>query len=333
MMHRLSIAPMMDWTDRHDRFFLRLISRNALLYTEMVTAAAILHGDRQRLLSFNKPEEHPVALQLGGSDPQQLAEAARIGTDFGYDEINLNCGCPSDRVQSGQFGACLMNTPEIVAAGVQAMRQVTHLPITVKCRIGIDDSEEYAFLRQFVDIVADAGCTIFIIHARKAWLNGLSPKENRDIPPLRYEVVYQLKQDRPDLTILINGGIKTSQACQAHLTYVDGVMIGREAYQNPWILTEIEQSLFGAVADYNRADIARKMIPYMERMAAEFGTPARAITRHMLGLYNHQPGGRQWRRILTEGARDGEAPAQLIERALAATIRTHAVNVPDTEMP
>lgn len=312
---RVAIAPMMDWTDRHDRYFLRLISPHAWLYTEMVTTPAIMHADRDRLLGFNDPEEHPIALQLGGSDPTQLAESARIGTDYGYDEINLNCGCPSDRVQSGQFGACLMNTPSVVAQGVTAMRAATSLPVTVKCRIGIDDSDEYAFFRAFIDPIADAGCSIFIIHARKAWLNGLSPKENRDVPPLRYEVVYRLKQERPDLTIIINGGIKSLSDCQTHLRHVDGVMIGREAYQNPWFLTELERGIFGHDAGLSRADIARQMVPYLNQMA-EKGTPARSITRHMLGLFNGQAGGRHWRRILTEGLLSGETPAELIERAL-----------------
>jgi tRNA-dihydrouridine synthase A len=314
---RLSIAPMMDWTDRHDRYFLRLISPNAWLYSEMVTAPAIIHGDRHKLLSFNRPEEHPIALQLGGADADQLAEAARIGADFGYDEINLNCGCPSDRVQSGQFGACLMHSPNTVAKAVSAMRHAVNLPVTIKCRIGIDDSEDYPFLRDFIDPIADAGCKIFIVHARKAWLKGLSPKENRDIPPLCYDVVYRLKQDRQDLTIIINGGITTLAACHDHLNHVDGVMIGREAYHNPWFLTELEQGIFNGPIAENRADIARAMIPYLEEMAAQ-GTPVRAITRHMLGLYNARRGGRLWRRILTEGIRPGETPTALMERALDA---------------
>ena len=319
---RVSIAPMMDWTDRHDRYFLRLISPHSWLYSEMVTASAIIHGDRQRLLGFNKPAEHPVALQLGGADAAQLAEAARIGADFGYDEINLNCGCPSDRVQSGQFGACLMHTPNIVAEAVTAMRRAVSIPVTVKCRIGIDDSEDYGFFRAFIDRVADAGCRVFIVHARKAWLNGLSPKENRDIPPLQYDLVYRLKQDCPDLTVIINGGITTLAACQDHLAHVDGVMIGREAYHNPWFLTELEQAIFNNPIPHSRADIVRAMVPYIEAMAAQ-GTPPRSITRHMLGLYNARRGGRLWRRILTEGIRPDESPGTLIERALyAVTVST-----------
>jgi len=305
---------MMDWTDRHDRFFLRLISRQALLYTEMVTTGAVLHGDRQRLLRFDGAE-HPVACQLGGSEADDLARAAEIVAGFGYDEVNLNCGCPSDRVQKGRFGACLMAEPQTVAAGVKAMIAATSLPVTVKSRIGVDEMEDYADLKRFIEIVADAGCRSFIVHARKAWLKGLSPKENREIPPLRYELVYRLKQELPELTIVLNGGVTTLDQAAAHLAHVDGVMIGRAAYQEPYMLAEADRRFFGATAPVpSRRDVLEAFIPYVERELAE-GTPLAHMTRHILGLYNGLPGARAFRRYLSENAHRPGADASLILEA------------------
>ena len=312
--HSLSVAPMMDWTDRHDRFFLRLISRQALLYTEMVTTGAVLHGDRQRLLRFDGAE-HPVACQLGGSEADDLARAAEIVAGFGYDEVNLNCGCPSDRVQKGRFGACLMAEPQTVAAGVKAMIAATSLPVTVKSRIGVDEMEDYADLKRFIEIVAEAGCRSFIVHARKAWLKGLSPKENREIPPLRYELVYRLKQELPELTIVLNGGVTTLDQAAAHLAHVDGVMIGRAAYQEPYMLAEADRRFFGATAPVpSRRDVLEAFIPYVERELAE-GTPLAHMTRHILGLYNGLPGARAFRRYLSENAHRPGADASLILEA------------------
>jgi len=314
--HRLCVAPMMDWTDRHDRYFLRLITRRARLYTEMITTGALIHGDRARFLRFDAAE-HPVALQLGGSDPDALARCAELGAQAGYDEINLNCGCPSDRVQEGQFGACLMKDPARVATGVAAMRAAVGIPVTVKCRIGVDDSEEYAFLRRFIDAVATAGCDTVVVHARKAWLSGLSPKENREIPPLRYETVYRLKQDYPALRIVINGGIRTLEACTEHLRHVDGVMLGREAYENPWLLADADARLLGdAPAGATRERTLRRMLPYIARELAE-GTPLAHITRHVLGLYRGQPGGRAFRRVISQQAHRAGAGIEVIETALA----------------
>ncbi|MEQ8251056.1 MAG: tRNA dihydrouridine(20/20a) synthase DusA [Oceanibaculum nanhaiense] len=312
--HRLSVAPMMDWTDRHDRFFLRLISRQALLYTEMVSTGALLHGDRQRLLRFDGAE-HPVACQLGGSEADDLARAAEIVAGFGYDEVNLNCGCPSDRVQKGRFGACLMAEPETVAAGVKAMIAATSLPVTVKSRIGVDEMEDYADLKRFIECVADAGCRTFIVHARKAWLKGLSPKENREIPPLRYELVYRLKQELPELTIVLNGGVATLDQAAAHLAHVDGVMIGRAAYQEPYMLAEADRRFFGTSAPApSRQQVLEAFIPYVERELAE-GTPLAHMTRHILGLYNGLPGARAFRRYLSENAHRPGADASLILEA------------------
>ena len=308
---------MMDWTDRHDRYFLRLITRQARLYTEMITTGALIHGDRARFLRFD-PAEHPVALQLGGSDADALARCAEFGAAAGYDEINLNCGCPSDRVQEAQFGACLMLDPRRVAAGVAAMRAAVSLPVTVKCRIGIDDSEEYPFLKAFIETVAAAGCGTFVVHARKAWLSGLSPKENRDIPPLQYATVYRLKRDFPQLRIVINGGIKTLAECEEHLRHVDGVMLGREAYENPWLLAEADARLFGAAAPVaSRAEALRRMLPYVARELAT-GTPLAHMTRHILGLYRGQPGGRAFRRVLSQQAHRPGAGVEVLEAALAA---------------
>jgi len=306
----------MDLTDRHARFFLRLLSRHARLYTEMITTGALIHGDRARILRFD-PAEHPVALQLGGSEPEALARCAEFGAAAGYDEINLNCGCPSDRVQEANFGACLMGNPVRVASGVAAMRAAVHLPVTVKCRIGVDDSEEYPFLKRFVETVAAAGCQTFVIHARKAWLSGLSPKENREVPPLQYPTVYRLKRDFPQLRIVINGGICSLAEVQEHLRHVDGVMLGREAYENPWLLAGIDRSLFHAdPAEGSRAQALRRLLPYCERERAE-GTPLAHITRHILGLYRNQPGGRAFRRVLSQHAHTPRAGVEVIEAALA----------------
>ncbi len=297
---RLSVAPMMDWTDRHCRYLHRLLSRHTLLYTEMVTTGALMHGSVQRHLRFNA-EEHPVALQLGGSEPDELARAARMGQAWGYDEINLNCGCPSERVQRGAFGACLMAEPQTVADGVKAMRDVVDIPVTVKHRIGIDRTESYDFVRDFVGTVADAGCEVFIVHARNAWLQGLSPKENREIPPLRYELAHRLKQDFPQLTIAVNGGITTNAQIAEHLQQVDGVMVGREAYHHPWLLTSWDRAFFGAdTPEPDRNEVEEQMVRYMERAHAEDGCPWYAIARHMLGLRHGLRGARKWRQVWSD---------------------------------
>lgn len=313
---------MMDWTDRYDRFFLRLITRRTLLYTEMVTAPAVLHGDRRRLLDFDAAE-HPVACQLGGSDPAELAEAARIVEGFGYDEINLNVGCPSDRVQDGRFGACLMAEPERVRECVAAMRAAVAVPVTVKSRIGIDGRESYADLLDFVDTVAQAGCESFIVHARIAILAGLSPKENREIPPLKYDVVRRLKQDRPHLEIVLNGGVKSLDEAEALLGGgpeggLDGVMIGRAAYQDPYMLAEADRRLFAdmSAAPKSRGEILAELAPYVRRQRAE-GVPLHHITRHILGLFNGLPGARKWRRYLSENAYRADAGAEVIDQAAA----------------
>nr|WP_084480185.1 tRNA dihydrouridine(20/20a) synthase DusA [Methylomicrobium lacus] len=319
--HRFSVAPMLDWTDRHCRFFLRLISKQALLYTEMVTTGALLHGDRQRFLQFD-PSEHPLALQLGGSDPAGLAACAKMAEDFGYDEVNLNVGCPSDRVQSGSFGACLMAEPELVAECVGAMRKAVSIPVTVKSRIGIDDRDSYEELIKFIGTVAEAGCDTFIVHARKAWLKGLSPKQNREVPPLRYDTVYRLKQDFPTLQIVLNGGITTLDQAEDVLgNGVDGVMVGREAYHNPYILAEVDRRLFGASAEvFTRAEIIEKLLPYIEQQRAE-GVRLHSITRHILGLFHGEPGARSWRRHLSEHAVKYDADASVVREALKFTIQ------------
>ncbi len=313
---RLSVAPMMDWTDSHCRVFHRLLSPHARLYTEMVHAQAVIHGDRDRLLGFD-PVEHPVALQLGGSEPGLLATAARIGEEWGYDEINLNVGCPSDRVQAGRFGACLMKEPALVADSVAAMIAAVAIPVTVKCRLGVDEMEDYDRFRAFIDTVADAGCTTFFVHARKAWLQGLSPKENREIPPLRYEWAHRLKRERPELDVAINGGINTVADVQAHLSQMDGVMLGRAAYHEPYLLHELEVALWGA-QPRSRGDLLRALRPYVEQKLAR-GVALKHITRHVLGLFHGQPGGRMFRQILSEGAHRPGADWSLIEQALAAT--------------
>ncbi|GAB2459500.1 tRNA dihydrouridine(20/20a) synthase DusA [Comamonas humi] len=296
----MSVAPMMDWTDRGCRYFHRLLSRHALLYTEMVTTGALIHGDVARHLRFHDAE-HPVALQLGGSEPADLAQCAQMAQQWGYDEVNLNCGCPSERVQRGAFGACLMNERELVADCVKAMRDVVDIPVTVKHRIGIDKEESYGFVRDFVGSVAEAGCEVFIVHARNAWLKGLSPKENREIPPLRYEVVARLRQDFPQLTIAVNGGIATDALVQQQLEQVDGVMVGREAYHNPWWLASWDASYFGAEpSGITREWVEEEMVRYMEREAAEHGTHWYSIARHMLGLRHGLPGARRWRQAWSD---------------------------------
>lgn len=311
---RLSVAPMMDWTDRHDRYFLRLFSRHTLLYTEMVTTGAIIHGDREHLLGFDN-SEHPIALQLGGSTPKDLAECCRIAEDWGYDEVNLNVGCPSDRVQNGAFGACLMAKPELVARCLNTMQQAISIPVTVKHRIGIDDLDSYEELHRFIDIVSRAGCHTFIVHARKAILQGLSPKQNRDIPPLKYDWVYRIKREFPALEIIINGGIKTLAQTQAHLEQVDGVMIGREAYHNPYILAEADALLFDDHYDMpNRHDILQRFIPYIEQEMAK-GVRLTHMSKHVLGLFHAQPGGRKFRQFISENAYKPDATAKILENA------------------
>ena len=309
-----SIAPMMYWSDHHCRYFWRLLSKQALLYTEMVTTGALIHGDRERFLHLTA-EEHPVALQLGGSDPGELARCAQWAQEWGYNEVNLNCGCPSDRVQSGMFGACLMGRPELVATCVRAMREACDIPVTVKHRIGIDHMESYEALLEFIEPVASAGCQVFIVHARKAWLQGLSPKENREIPPLNYPWVYQLKRDLPQLDIILNGGIQSLAECQQHLQHVDGVMIGREAYQNPWLLAEVDPLLFGMDKPANsRDDVIAALLPYVQRQLAR-GAHLNHITRHILGLYQGVPGARKFRRHLSENAYRKTAGLEVLSEA------------------
>nr|WP_277905240.1 tRNA dihydrouridine(20/20a) synthase DusA [Pararhodospirillum photometricum] len=328
--HRLCVAPMMDWTDRHDRWFLRQISRHTLLYTEMVTSQALRHGDPERLLGHD-PEEAPLALQLGGSDPEDLAHAARLARPWGFCEINLNVGCPSDRVSKGRFGACLMAEPALVAECLSALAEaVPGLPVTIKHRIGIDDLDTYDHLTRFVDHVRRSGTTTFIVHARKAWLHGLSPKENRTVPPLRHDVVHRLKADFPDLTIVLNGGITSLDAALAALTEgqtpeglppVDGVMIGRAAYETPYILAEADQRVFGAETPVpDRAAIVRALIPYGEALVAR-GEPITRLTRHVLGLFHGVPGARGWRRVLSEEAFRPGTDARVLLAALAQVER------------
>ncbi|GHA66625.1 tRNA dihydrouridine(20/20a) synthase DusA [Photobacterium aphoticum] len=313
---RFSIAPMLDWTDRHCRYFHRLLSGHTQLYTEMVTTGAIIHG-KGDYLAYNE-EEHPLVLQLGGSNPAELAHCAKLAQERGYDEVNINVGCPSDRVQNGRFGACLMGEAELVAQGVAAMREVVDIPVSVKTRIGIDDQDSYEFLTDFIGIVSEkGGCKDFTIHARKAWLSGLSPKENREIPPLDYPRVYQLKRDFPHLTMAINGGVKTMEEIEAHLQHMDGVMVGREAYQNPYLLAEIDQRLFGSSDPVKkRREIVEAMYPYIERQLAE-GTYLNHVTRHMLGLFQNMPGARQWRRHISENAHKPGSGIEVLEQALA----------------
>ncbi|MFZ4809271.1 MAG: tRNA dihydrouridine(20/20a) synthase DusA [Hyphomicrobiaceae bacterium] len=319
--HKFSVAPMMDWTDRHCRMFHRRLTGRARLYTEMVTAAAVLHGKRDRLLGYS-PEEHPVALQLGGSDPADLAAAAVIGADYGYDEINLNVGCPSDRVQEGRFGACLMAEPVLVAECVAAMRARVAIPVTVKCRIGIDDQDSEADLERFVTTVAAAGCRVFVVHARKAWLQGLSPKENREVPPLDYGRVFRLKAAHPDLTVVVNGGIGSLDEAEALLAprddvALDGVMLGRAAYQTPYLLADVDRRFFGDDrAPAGRAEALQALIPYVESHLAAGGR-LNNIARHVLGLYHGRPRGRAFRRHLSEQAVRPDADGEVLRAALA----------------
>ena len=314
---KIAVAPMMDWTDRHCRFFLRLFSPRVLLYTEMVVANAILRGDRDYLLGFD-PGEHPVALQLGGSDPPMLAECAAIGEQFGYDEVNLNVGCPSDRVQNATFGACLMASPRRVADCVRAMRAAVGIPVTVKTRTGIDEQDSYEFLRAFIDEVAAAGCEVFIIHARKAILRGLSPKENREVPPLDYERAWQVKRDYPQLTVVVNGGLRTVPQVAAQWPHVDGVMLGREAYHNPYVLAALHRAAYDD--DFQApepAEVIARMQDYARGQVAR-GVPLRSITRHMLGMFNGRAGARNWRRTLSEGVNRGGTSPSLLSDALRA---------------
>jgi tRNA-dihydrouridine synthase A len=311
---RISVAPMMDWTDRHDRYFLRLIAPNVLLYTEMLTTGAIIHGDYHRFLRFDS-QEHPVALQLGGSDPQALAHCAKMGEEYGYDEINLNVGCPSDRVQSGRFGACLMLDPQLVADCVAAMRAVVKIPVTIKCRIGVDNEDSYEALTRFIKIISAAGCEVFVMHARKAWLSGLSPKQNREVPPLRYDVVRQIKTDFPGLTIVVNGGIKTLTEVEDHLQFVDGVMIGREAYTNPYLLAAIENKIFPSLENNSRHAVMDKFILYVQKQLEE-NVKLSSMTRHILGLYQGEKGARLWRRYLSENAFKAGAGVDVVKEAM-----------------
>jgi tRNA-dihydrouridine synthase A len=317
---------MMEWTDRHCRHFLRLISKRTFLYTEMVTAEAVLHGDRERVLGFDAAE-HPLALQLGGSDPKKLAAAARVGADYGYDEINLNVGCPSDRVQSGRFGACLMAEPNLVGACVTEMGASSGLPVTVKCRIGIDDQDAEENLDRFIDTVAAAGCTTFIVHARKAWLQGLSPKQNRDVPPLDYARVYRLKQRRPELEIIINGGIESFVAAKTQLAQVDGVMLGRAAYADPYLLSEVDGVLFGEDGPApSRLDVLDAFRPYVEERLAR-GSRLNQLTRHILGLFHGQPRARAFRRHLAENAHLDGAGIEVLEEARSIVVGERRVAV------
>ena len=312
---RFCIAPMMDYSDRHSRFFLRLFSENILLYTEMVTAAAILHGDRERLLGFND-EEHPLAVQLGGSDPEQLYRAALICSEFGYDEINLNCGCPSDRVQSGSFGACLMKDPVLVADCVTALRSATALPVTVKHRTGIDQQEDYDDFANFAAAQIEAGATALVVHARNAWLKGLNPKQNREIPPLKYDWVYRLKRDFTGCEIIINGGIKTLDACLEHLEHVDGVMLGRAPYHNPYLLHDVDRVIFKRqdATSASRVAMLHRIYPYIERQLSQ-GTPLTRMVRHLTGLFNGEPNARRWRRFISENAYRKTAGIEILQQA------------------
>ena len=323
--HKLCVAPMMDWTDRHCRRLHRVLTRRTRLYTEMLTAEAVLHGDRGRLLAFD-PAERPVALQLGGSEPGKLAAAARVGEDLGYDEINLNVGCPSDRVRSGRFGACLMAEPELVAECMAAIGEAVRVPATVKCRIGVDEQDPEAALFGLVDRCAPVGVGVFMVHARKAWLKGLSPKENREIPPLDYHLVHRLKRERPGLTIVINGGVASLAEAEAHLAHVDGVMLGRAAYHEPAVLGEVDRRIFGESSLIAPEAAVAAYLPYVRSELAR-GTHLAAMTRHMLGLFHGRPGARAWRRILTvEGARP-TAGVDVIERGLAALAEAAARRV------
>ena len=316
----LSVAPMMDWTDRHCRVFHRQITRHTWLYTEMVTTGALVYGDVERHLRYDDLE-HPVALQLGGSDPADLAKSAKLGQDYGYDEVNLNCGCPSERVQKGAFGACLMSEPQLVADCVKAMRDAVSIDVTVKHRIGIDKNEDYGFVRDFVGTIAEAGCQTFIVHARNAILKGLSPKENREIPPLKYEVAYQLKREFPELEIIINGGVKTDDEIALHLEHVDGVMLGREAYHNPYVMADWDQRFYGAAAPArSRAEVLEAMVAYTAAQLAQHGAQGmrlNSVTRHMLGLMAGLPGARAFRQLLSDPKKLASGDPRLLLEAAA----------------
>ena len=314
--YRFCVAPMLDWTDRHERYFLRLLSQRARLYTEMVTTGALIYGDAERHLKFSN-EEHPVVLQLGGSDPQQLAVCAAMAESRGYDEVNLNVGCPSDRVQSGRFGACLMADPSLVAECVKAMQNSVSVPVTVKCRIGIDNNDSDSFLQSFIEQVARAGCETFIIHARIAILQGLSPKENREIPPLNYERVYRIKDVNPDLKIVLNGGITSLEQAKALLEHVDGIMIGREVYHNPWLISDVDTNFYGCDRQVStRHNVLRAYLPYVKGQLIE-GTPLQHMTRHILGIFHGQPGGKAFRRHLSENAFRKDAGIDVLEKAMS----------------
>ncbi|GAB4223375.1 MAG: tRNA dihydrouridine(20/20a) synthase DusA [Gammaproteobacteria bacterium] len=325
----ISIAPMMRYTDRHFRYLMRLMSQHVWLYTEMVTTGALLHNDPTRWLRFH-PAEHPIALQLGGSDPQQLAQCAQIAQTFGYDEVNLNVGCPSDRVQAGRFGACLMAEPDLVADCVAAMQAQVNIPVTVKTRIGIDDHDSYEYLQQFIQRVAQAGCHIFMIHARKAWLTGLNPKQNRTVPPLRYDIVCQLKRDFPQLTIILNGGIIEHAQIEQYRDHVDGFMIGRAAYENPYLFAEMDQRYFNqTMPALSRQQIVQAFLPYMENELIQ-GTPLAAMTRHLLLLFRNQPGGKAWRRYLsthTANTSNGSASINDIKQALLSMTKAEVMTI------
>jgi tRNA-dihydrouridine synthase A len=312
----LCVAPMLDWTDRHCRYFHRLLAPDAVLYTEMVTTGALIHGDRERHLAFN-PEEHPLALQLGGSEPDDLARCAKMAQAAGYDEVNLNVGCPSERVQKGSFGACLMLEPALVRDGIAAMRDAVGIDVTVKSRLGVDEHDSYAFFSDFIGTVSESGCTTFIVHARKAWLSGLSPKQNREVPPLHYDRALRLKNEHPELEIVLNGGIATVEAARQHLEHFDGVMLGRAAYQSPWILAELQRELFGTPGLPDRTYAVHALTGYLERQVAA-GVPVRNISRHVLGLFQGLPGAKRWRRYISEHAHLESAGADLLENALEA---------------
>jgi tRNA-dihydrouridine synthase A len=313
---RLCVAPMMDWTDRHCRYFHRLLAPSALLYTEMVTSGAVLHGDRTRLLAYS-PEEHPLALQLGGSNAGELARCARIAAEYGYDEVNLNVGCPSDRVQRGRFGACLMLEPALVRDCVAAMRDAVTIPVTVKTRLGVDDHDSYQWFRDFIASVAESGCSVFIVHARKAWLSGLSPKQNREIPDLRHDWVHRLKRELPGLTIVINGGIDSVDDAERHLQPLDGVMLGRAAYHSPWILSELQQRLFGVNGVASREEAVQALSAYLALQKAA-GVPVKHISRHVLGLFQGMPGAKRWRRYISQHAHLEPDNDRLLLQALEA---------------
>ncbi len=328
---QLSVAPMMDLTDRHCRYFLRLLSSRTLLYTEMVTTGALLHGDIDRHLQYND-EEHPLALQLGGSESKDLATCAKIGEDYGYDEINLNCGCPSDRVQRGAFGACLMKEPELVAEAVAAMKSAVSIPVTVKSRIGVDDQDDYPSLANFTEKLVQTGVDALVVHARKAWLQGLSPKQNREIPPLDYERVYQLKKDFPGLEIILNGGVDSLDQAEKHLQQLDGVMIGRSAYYNPWLLADADTRLYGCSENplENEFHAIERMLPYIQRQLDK-GVRLPNMTRHLLGLFQGRPGAKAFRRVISEGAHKPGAGVEILEQALAQ-IKPQPQVMPEPEL-